>query len=230
MSDLLTPALIIGGALLATLALGRFAKANDLPSKDDDGVSNKAVLWNTLVSIPELDNTQRYFLILVAERESHYHTSAHNDSAWEVAASVKALENNPDLRSRLERCSGGWGIGSGGYFGRLLPYFGSDMLFIFGDDCSHVQPHLVFERRHAIVSALNTARRLQNYPAFQANPTVGTLRLGWASPGLMKVPQDQSRLRKYREDAARAKLPNGIVGATIRRFPEDLRGIFNRMQ
>ena len=191
---------------------------------------NKIRLWDKLRSIPELTDTQRYLLMLIAAGESDYSPTAHNKTASEVEASQRALNNNEALRVQLQNCGGNWAIGSIGAFQRLAPYFGADMIGIFGN-CIHVQPQLGFDLDYAIVSAIRTARRLQNYTSYERAPNVGTIRLGWASPGLMAQRDTQTeRLDRYKETAAEQGFPDGIVDAPLTRMPGNYAQIFQRLR
>jgi hypothetical protein len=208
-------------AIVALLALGRGGSKG--PPMQTTG--KKKDLWVKLEALP-LTPTQRYFLMLTAYGESGYNPHAHNDSQGETAASLEALANNPTLANRLAACGGNWGIGSGGLFGRLLPYFGDDMLDIFGS-CSYVRPSNVFDSNLAILSAIRNAHRLQAHEGFKVEPTVGNLRLGWASPTwLGYLTKHADHIAKYREQAAHEKLPFGIVDATIEDFPNDYQTLY----
>jgi hypothetical protein len=185
---------------------------------DDVGPgTNKQKLWAQLRSTPELTETQRYFMMLTAAGESNFNPKAHNDSESEVQASRNAFKGA--LATKLRACGfpdGAWTIGSGGRFGRLVPYFGDDWDDLY-NEC--IDPKKLFVSPYDLISALKNARALQEHDAFRAKPTVGTLRLGWYGPGAMKAPQDPERLEKYRRKAIEESLPSGIVDAHIENFP-----------
>lgn len=230
---------VLLAVLLAVLGLGKRKGGDDVTddkNDDDDatGLTPKQVLWRKLESLPWLDVTQRYFLMLVAYGESAgtWRPTAHNDSPSEVAASSDAWDNNPELAAKLTACGGTrsqWADGSFGLFQRLGPYFGDDLLDIFGS-CAHVHVANVWDPDYQIVSAIKNARRLQSYDAWKNHPTVGTLRLGWYGPGAMKPPQDAERLNKYRKHARAVRLPEGIVDARIAVFPKNYVEIFQRLK
>lgn len=190
-------------------------------SGGDDGMSGegtrKQQLWTMLRSVPELDDVQREFMMLTAKGEGNYNPKAHNDSTGEVAASAAAFTG--PLRTRLRSWGypdSAWVIGSGGRFGRLAPYFGDDWFDVFG---TPIDPAKLFVSPYDLISALKNARALQQYDAFKAKPTVGTLRLGWWGPGKMKAPQDAARLQKYRDVAEGEKLRPGLIDMPIAPFP-----------
>ena len=223
---------VAGAGLLALTAAGR-----EIEDEREDGAvtTRKQRFWTRLESIGELDNTQRYFLTLVAQRESRYNPAAHNGSASERDAARRGLENNPSLRQRALACgvsaealsSGSWGL-----FQRLAPFWADDMFDIFGAGaCPFVDPSRQAANMNLqIVSAIKVARTLQQYSGWKAYPTAGNLRLGWAAPTLMGYISDNAeRLQRYRDDATAAGLPASLVDGPIREFPNDYRGIYVRL-
>lgn len=205
-------------------------------------VTRKQRFWSRLESISELDTTQRYFLTMVAQRESKYNPAAHNGRASERLAASKALENNVGILELALTCgvnaerlrSGSWGL-----FQRLAPYWADDMRDIFGaSSCSLIDPSQQVKNINLqIVDAIRVAHRLQQYPGWKAYPTAGNLRLGWLSFGLMGyISENEERLQRYREDAFAAKIkgetgkyPSPLVDGTIREFPTDYKGIYTRL-
>ena len=155
--------------------------------------------------------------MLVAYGESRGSPTAHNDTSSEIAASEKAWDKYTGLRTYLLGCGLGgraeWAIGSGGYFGRLVPYFGDDMRAI---GC--VGPRDVFDPLLSIVSGILTAYKLQQWDSWKANPTVGTLRTGWGWPANMSDPPPE-KLAKYIKHAKKVGLPPDFVSRTLTLFP-----------
>lgn len=224
---------VVGAGFLALTAAGREVeegKANGAMG------SRKQRFWSRLETISELDNTQRYFLTLVAQRESKYNPAAHNGSADERDAARRGLENNPSIRQRAIACgvapealmTGSWGL-----FQRLAPFWADDMVDIFGTQgaCPYLDPSReVSNMNLQIVDAIKVARTLQQYSGFKAFPTAGNLRLGWASPGFMGyMSVHADRLQRYRDDAEAASLPSSLVDGPIREFSNDYKGIYARL-
>lgn len=196
-------------------------------------MSDKMTLWLKLESIPQLTRTQRYFLMLTAYGEGRYSPLAHNGSASERAAAVRATENNPALVLRAQRCGvnvAALQTGSWGTFQRLAPYLSNDAYEIFGESgmCPYADPtRMVHDLDFQIASAIETARDLQQYAGWKSYPTVGNLRLGWAAPALMGyISANKARLDKYRAQAAQESFPAGIVDAPIEPFPSNVAQIY----
>lgn len=186
--------------------------------EDPDAMTRKQQLYAKLESLPQLSEDQRLFFMLTAYRESAatWKPTAHNDTASEVGYSEKAFDDD-DVGPKLVACAPRerWVIGSGGLFGRLVPYFGLDCLKIFGK-C--VEPEKVFDADFDIVSACITAAGLQKRDAWKKNPTVGVLRTGWGWPAAMGNPP-ADRIKKYRRDAAKVGLPEDFVDRKLDDFP-----------
>lgn len=232
-TGLLIGAAVAGAGFLALAAAGREVE----DAKENGAMATKKQrFWARVESIPELDDTQRYYLTLVAQRESKYNPAAHNGSASERDAARRGLENNPSIRQRALNCgvnpaaleSGSWGL-----FQRLAPFWAADMFDIFGTSgaCPYVDPSRETTNMNLqIVDAIKVARTLQGYSSWKAYPTVGNLRLGWAAPALMGYIADNAeRLDRYRDDARAARLPASLVDSTIRLFPDDYKGIYSRL-
>jgi len=184
-------------------------------------MSPKQHLWAMLRALPELTEDQRLFVMLVAHGETGgtYRSTAHNDTPSEVAASVKAWDNSPSLAQRLTACGAGgrdaWAIGSGGYGGRLVPYFGDDML----DAGLPCHPTGVFDPHLSLVSTIITAHKLQQLPAWQRSAhTVANLRVGYYGIGYMDDPP-ADRVAKYERHADDAHLGAGFVHRVLTEFP-----------
>ena len=184
-------------------------------------MSPKQHLWAMLRALPELTEDQRLFVMLVAHGETGgtYRSTAHNDTPSEVAASVKAWDKNPSLAQRLTACGAGgrdaWAIGSGGYGGRLVPYFGDDML----DAGLPCHPTGVFDPHLSLVSSIITAHKLQQLPAWQRSArTVANLRVGYYGPAYMDDPP-ADRVAKYERHADDAHLGAGFVDRVLPEFP-----------
>ena len=231
MAALGTVLALAGGAL----ALGAFAssRASAAEVEEDEttddngggGMSRRQTMWRKLVALP-LTNTQRYFFQLTAYGEGNFNPGAHNKSASERAAARKATANNASLVDYLTTTCGiplsVLEDGSWGTFQQLGPYFSNAMLEVFGRNaqgCTMADPR----RRDVnaqIIGAMYVAWRLGGYDAWQAKPTVGNLRLGWAAPSLMGyLTKNAARLKKYRVHAEHENLPAGIIDAVMGRVP-----------
>lgn len=231
-------ALASAGALTLVALAARANSPSFGGDKDDPNMaSNKVLLWNDLLRIPELDDTQRYFLMLTAAGESGYSPRAHNDSPGERAAAQKALDDDARIVELANDCGVPLSVladGSSGMFGRLRPYYAWDAVEIFGRTaaCPFANPSVI-NRHFQICSAIETARDLQGYTGWKVNAqtrTVGNLRLGFASPGFMGyLTKHADRLDKYRELAAKEKFPPGIVDAPIAVFPSNVAAIYQRL-
>lgn len=191
------------------------------PPPSVNGGSKKALLWRMLEALPELNDAQRKFIMLVAYGETggSFRSTAHNDTASEVAASVAAWDNNPSLATKLVNCGHGgkaaWAIGSGGYGGRLGPYFGNDMLR-GGLTCS---PSLLFEPKHSLLSSLITAWALQQQNQWKASAkTAKNLRAGYYGLAYMRNPP-ADRIAKYRKHSAAVGFSPDFVDQVIPTFP-----------
>lgn len=225
----------LAGAVLLTAATAS-AGSPELGNTDDTPMGvRKTRLWNKLVSISELDNTQRMFLMLWAYGEGGYSPYAHNDSASERAASSQAADNNPTIVQRAIACgiadaklrTGSWGT-----FQRLAPFVAGDAFEIFGAaGCPFADPtRLPMNLNLQIAGAIETARDLQGYQGFIAYPTAGNLRLGTGSPARMGyITENKDRLDKYRAHASVQGL-GGIVDAQIARFPGNVAEIYERLR
>lgn len=230
-------AFLIGVAVAGAGFLALTASARGAEEEKENGnvQTRKQRVWSRLETIAELDNTQRYYLTLVMQRESKYNPAAHNGSVGERDAARRAYDDSPSIQQLAQSCgvsraamtSGSWGL-----FQRLAPYWANDMREIFGNDaCPLVDPTQQTSNINLqIVDAIKVAHTLQQYSSWKAYPTAGNLRLGWAAPALMGYISDNAkRLQNYRDDAAKAKLPATLVDGTIREFPDDFRGIYGRL-
>lgn len=183
-------------------------------------MSPKQVLWAKLRALPQLDEDQRLFLMLVAfgETAGTWKPTAHNDTPSEVKASVDAWDAAPKLAAALEATGHpreSWTIGSGGYGGRLGPYFGDDML----DAELDADPRLLFDGNHSIVSSIITAHKLQRLSHWQRSPqTMGALRAGYFGLAAMVTPPVE-RLEKYKRHAEQVGLPADFIERKPAIFP-----------
>lgn len=191
------------------------------PPKPSTGGSHKQKLWSMLRALPELTEDQRLFIMLVAYGETGgtFRATAHNDLPSEVLASVKAWDNNPTLAAKLVNCGAGgrdsWAIGSGGYGGRLGPYFGNDMLRA-RLECN---PELLFDPIHSLISALVTAHYIQKGPHWKASAkTVKNLRAGYYGLAYIKNPP-ADRIEKYRKHAQAVGMSPDFVDVKLTDFP-----------
>lgn len=215
---------------LVLLAAGGSSKAADapssgVPSQGGDKVERKKLLYAKLQQLP-LAESQRLFVMLVAYGETGgtWKATAHNNTASEVAASRKAWDNNATLAAKLTALGHGgkdaWAIGSGGYGGRLVPYFGDDMLD--AGLASLATPQGVFDPDLSIVSTILTCWKLQQTGGWAVNPTVGNLRVGFYGPGYMGTHPPADRIAKYKRHASEVGLDAGapnFVMSTLPMFP-----------
>lgn len=191
------------------------------PTAEDPGAMTlKKQLYDKLVSLPQLSEDQRLFLMLVAwnETATTWKPNSHNDTASEVEASRKAYEVD-GVSEKLETCAPRerWVQGSGGLFGMLMPYFGLNCLKIFGG-C--VVPEKLYDSDYAIVTACMFAAGLQKRDAFERKPTVGVLRTGWGWPARMDNPPVE-RIAKYQRQAVKIGLPVDFIDRKLGEFPSD---------
>lgn len=224
---------LLGGAAIVALAGGR--KVADIVLGEDDvtpttpsggSLSRRQVMWGKLELLP-ITNTQRFFMMLTAYGEGRYSPSAHNTSTGERSAAKRAVENLSDeKRARILNCGVPASViedGSWGTFQQLGPYFSNNILDIFGTDelgCALADPRYP-DLDSQIISAMYVAYRLGGYDSWKAFPTVGNLRLGWASPSLMGyITKEKARLDKYRKQAEDDGLPIGLVDMQMGRFPK----------
>lgn len=216
-------ALTLAAAAVGWLALSGSSSA--VPSSSDPieptpggPMTNKQRLYAQLRALPQLTEDQRLFLILVAHGESNYNPRAHNDSAGERAASRVAYGR---IAAKLDTCGrprAEFEIGSGGRFGRLIPYFVNDLWGV--RQC--IDPQEVFGAFWDIPSAIRTCHALQGYASYTG--TVGSLRAGFGTPGWMDAPP-ADKLAKWRRHANEARLMgagvNGgaFIDRNLTRFP-----------
>lgn len=230
------------GVIAGAFVLGALARANapstEQPTDDggDDVLSNRQRVWAKLRSLPQLTDTQRYFVMLTAYGEGDYSPGAHNQRPKERAAARRAVENSPTLVQRAMACGVSKPVledGSWGMFQRLGPYLSGDAFEIFGntqDACYFADPRRR-DMDFQILSAIETAHDLGGYDAFLAKPTVGNLRLGWAAPTLMGyITKNSAKLAKYRAQAEHERLPPGLVDMQIGRFPKATPAMYGVMR
>ncbi len=193
------------------------------PPTSEEATAFRAQLWAQLQQIPDylIDDDQRRFALYVGYGESRWNPRAHNDSASEVAASVTAYNR---IAGRFAGCNiprARYVRGSGGRFGRLLPYFCSDLREVV--PCA--DPDLIFDGVHDIVSLVKLAGDLQDNPTWQG--TVGSLRAGWKTPGNLRP--SAARLAKMRKSAVKAGLEASFIDQKIARFTKNLDAIRNAL-
>lgn len=211
----------LAAGLAALAALGRRRPSVAPPADVTGPLSPKMRLWSKLRALPQLTEDQRLFIVLVAHGETGgtYRPTAHNDTASEVAASRSAWNNNATLAARLTACGHGgvdaWAIGSGGYGGRLVPYFGDDML----DAGLPCDPRGVFDSNLSLVSSIITASKLQALPAWErSRKAVANLRAGYYGLAYIEQPP-ADRVAKYKRHAADAGIGASFVDRVLPRFP-----------
>lgn len=234
--------------VLAGLALagGSAAASPSVPSGAQSNVG-KVELWTMLESLPQLDDTQRKFLILVARGESGWDplvglgdpelfpagTKPNRKASTalqegEARAARKAYQRHADV---FAACGVGhdeaaYGFGSGGWFG-MLPANGLWQLRDTPFRCW--PPSAVFDPARAITIAIAFARGLQGWDGYQANRTVGNLRAGWGLPTSMGTSIDPDRIAKYRRHATESGLPASFVDLELARYPGDYVGIYQTL-
>lgn len=222
----------LGGLAFAGFVAALTSGGDELDDGDiDDGgdmttrTQRKVALYAKLGLLkPDfIDEDQRLFVMLVAYGESRYNPKAHNDSPGEVAASRDAWDSNPTLAAKI--MARGFtrdqvAIGSGGYGGRLVPYFCDDML----DAKLPVNPRGVFDADLSIVSTIIASHKLQQWRQWRdAGRTVKALRGGFWWPARMdNLPED--RLEKYEDHADHEKFGEGFVDRVLNEFPGPSRG------
>lgn len=176
--------------------------------------------FDRLIRELPLDATQRGLLTLIAYGETGgtFNPGAHNKRPSEVAASRVAFAAvRPELEAACATPTiAAWGIGSGGYGGRLIPYFGHDMARAGIVPCS---PSLAFDAPHSIVSMLINLRGLQSLPHWDASDKrVRNLRAGLASLAYIRSPP-ASRVQRWRRQASELGLGAPFVDAEVATFP-----------
>lgn len=207
---------------------GGKAKGADVVKKPEyippKGESPKQHLYAMLRAIPELTEDQRLFIVFVAHGETGatYKPTAHNDTTSEVNASRKAWANSPSLAERLRMYSGlgvdAWAIGSGGYGGRLFPYFGDDMLDAWPG--AAVTPVMLFQPLPSLASSLITAHKLQQLPGWKnSDHTAGALRIGYYGIAYMDDPLPPERRSKYLRHLRDSGIGEPFLGHVIPEFP-----------
>lgn len=217
-------AYVIAAALV--LLLSSTARAGSPSQGPKTMTANRQSFDEHLARLP-LTPRQADFMRLWAYGESRFSPTAHNDSDGEVAASRRAWARVAERFAACTHPAAAYQIGSGGYFGRLVPYFADDMRGIV--DC--VAPAAVFSPAASIISGVRMMGRLQRHDAWQADPTVTRLRAGGLSLRAMQdVPPD--RAEKYARHARELGLPSSFVRGTVELFPVDdatLRGWYARL-
>lgn len=213
-------------AALATLLVmgGGGGGASSTPTNKPTGSAsaNKVRLYAQLEALPMLDEDQRLFLIYLAQGESRYNQLAFNDSESEAAAAREAYDKNVEKFAACGYTRAQLGRGSGGRFGRLLPYFVLDLR----DYVPCIAPSAINDGIHDIASAIHLARVHQDNP--QWDGTVGSLRAGWATPGDLHPTED--RLAKMRATATDAGLGPEFISRRLNKFPSDLGAVLAALQ
>lgn len=219
---------VLVGLGLATVAVASSSGTSDggttpPPPLGGGSMTRKQRLYAQLESLPMLDEDQRLFLMLVAYGESGFSPTAHNKSGGEVSASERAFDRIADRFAACGRPKSAYTIGSGGRFGRLVPYYCNDLR----DVVPCIDPQTIFDGVHDIASAIATAHALQGYASWQG--TVVSLRAGWATPGWMDAPP-ASKVEKWTRHANEVHLPAGFINKTLARFPSDLAAVLHALQ
>lgn len=183
-------------------------------------MENKAALETMLASLP-LDDDQKRFVVLVAygETAASFNPKAHNDTPSEVKASAEAFDRLPQhTRARLlvhaprER----WAIGSGGFGGRLVPYYGSDAVALG----LPVSPDAVFIAGPSLLSLLYVCHRLQQTSGWEKGPhNVASLRVGFYGLAYMREPPPE-RIEKYQRHAAALGFGRDFPSKRMAPFPD----------
>lgn len=197
----------------------------------DMSARRERFLW--ALSLMSLDATQVAFFDITAKAESKYNPNAHNGTPSEVAASVRAADNDPKLVQRVRACgvpeeklkTGSWGLVQ-----RLAPYAANDAFEIFGANACALADPTRMSYAFQLASALETAGDLQQYTRFTAAPTLGNLRLGFGALSLMGyLAKNKARLDKYRATAVSLGYPASIIDAPIAPMPRNVATIYGRL-
>lgn len=219
----------IGGLAFAGLVAALSSDGDELDDENpDDGLTTmtrKQTLYAKLGLLSQVEEDQRLFVMLVAYGETGgtWKSTAHNDTPSEVEASRDAWDGNPTLAAKI--VAKGFtrdqvAIGSGGYGGRLVPYFCDDML----DAKLPVNPRGVFDPNLSIVSTIIACHKLQQWRQWRdGGGTVAALRGGFWWPAKMDdLPAD--RIAKYRRHAEAVHLPADFVDRELAEFPGPSQG------
>lgn len=212
--------LVLGAIVLRPRRRARRARGSSSPKRPSASQEeNRIKLWAQLHAIPDrlMTEDQRRFLVYVAYGESRWDPLAHNDDATEVAASATAYDRVAARLAGCGRSRSAYVRGSGGRFGRLLPYFATDLSELL--PC--IDPASIWNGIDDIVSAVHLARVHQDEPSWDG--TVGSVRAGWRTPGDLRPSAE--RLAKMRQTAVRAGLDAGFIDRQLDRFTTDLAGI-----
>ncbi len=205
---------IVVSAIAATavaLAFGSSGASAKPPTDVPTGgpMSAKQRLYAQLRAIAELTEDQRLFLMLVAHGESNYHASAFNKSAGEAAAAGKAYDRIAAELGACGRPRAEYVRGSGGRFGRLVPYYVHDLRNVV--HC--IDPATIGDGLHDIVSAIANAHALQGYASW--NGLVSGLRGGWGTIAWLDAPPPD-KVAKWRRHATEAHLMGaGVDGGAF---------------
>lgn len=219
--------IVVAGLALAAVAMLMGGGSSTRPESPGGGsvsgkaLANKKHLYAQLLALPMLTEDQRLFLIYLAQGESRYNPLAFNDDPGERDAALEAFDNNASKFASCGYTREQLGRGSGGRFGRLLPYFVLDLKSVV--PC--IDPAAINDGIHDIVSAIHLARVFQDRDDWDG--TVGSLRAGWRTPGDLSPSED--RLAKMRETAIDAGLGAEFISRKLTKFTDDLRGVLDTL-
>lgn len=218
--------LAISGALVAVAAAAKGGTASPPATLDKPPSRGLAelVAMARHAGIPE---PWVEFLAFVAWGESNWHSTAHNGSTGERAASVKSFKNNKERFDHCAASAASYGFGSGGWFG-FLPAVG---LAQFDGKLRCLGPEAVFDPAASLAMAVGFARGLMGWKGYKSNPSWLTLRVGWGWPAKMgDRAYVDSRRAKYIKHAAKLGLSPGWLNQVPPPLPVTPAQVYERLK
>lgn len=151
------------------------------------------------------------FFAAVAHHESKWHSTAHNETPSEVAASAQAYDNTLSLFGKCSWPKSRYAIGSGGWFGFLPPY---GMKRFKGTSKICADPFKIFDPVWSYAMAVGYARSMKASDRYKVNPTFLNLNRSWRGVTYMGVDPVEGSDFRFRKglDALRARgwsIPSG---------------------
>ncbi len=188
----------------ASLAIGGLTRSRTIALRRELEAQLRGIRALTLV--------QRRMLVLIAYGESRFNPATFNGDAVERNAAEAAFER---LASNFASCGGtkaSYGTGSGGRFGRLVPYYANDLWHV--QPC--IAPATIHDGRHDLVSAVVCAHAIGGHPNFAG--TVLSMRAGWATLEWLQDPPAEKR-EKWARHAEELGYGASFLDAELPRFP-----------
>lgn len=203
-------ALWVGGSLLtgaAALAIWNSIREEEDAPEPVAGLPTDSKGLNNLVDIMKTAGTPtnwQIFFCAVAHHESMWHSTAHNDTPGEVAASAQAYDNTINLFGGCPWPKSRYAIGSGGWFGFLPPY---GMKRFKGTSKICADPFKIFDPVWSFAMAVGYARSMKASNRYKVNPTWLNLNRSWRGVTYMGVDPVEGSDFRFRKglDALRAK-------------------------